>query len=716
MHKVIHTFFTPLSVFCFLSLSPYLLAYHKLTVSYGRYSSSGSVFDEPLLTTADSIAERHLSIHQNLQDSILQQATEEKLFSLQEIVVTSSRIPKSPEQMSSSTYIIPKEELQNSNSASLAGILSSVAGVFVKEYGGVSGLKTISQRGMGTEHTLVLVNGVRVNSMQNGLVDLGLFSLDDIEGVEILSGGNSAAYGSDAVAGVVNILTDIPQTDHAIAFTSALGSFGYKRMHLIARGSAGPLLLQGTYGEENSEEDYPFHFTNGNLTQTVNRRNSDLRAQFGSLKSTINLDGNTRMNILIHGYGSERGTGGPVLAPTSTSRARQKDEQWLAQVSVKSRFSHSVELSTHFQSQRMYQRYRDPELVIGGITVDNHFTNLHLLWETEASIVLDEKRTVCAGFELAYSNAKGNSLKSDVTREQMALFGTADIQFPFESGMIAGVGLQPGLRFDLQAGGLQAWSPQLGAVVSFRRFDSGFLQNLDVSAFSSISRNFRSPTFNELYYSGGGGVGNPRLQPERSTGFDAGIRGGFDGMGRHRIQASYFRISMQDRIVWVAAGPGAVSPKNLRKVLSEGFEASSRHSALDDAIILKTAFTQTRSIKISSDYESDPTTGNQLVYVPEQTVHTSLMLVKRWDMALLKEVAGEIRYSFTGFRYFTEDNAGFLPSYRLVDVNIRANLAPGEFAFLTKFEVNNLLNENYQVTPGFPMPLRSYRLTVIVEW
>lgn len=649
------------------------------------------------------------------QDSVHESITLEKLYPLQEIVVTSIRIPGTQDQVSSSSQIFLKDELENSNSTSLAGILSSVGGMFIKEYGGVSGLKTISQRGMGTEHTLVLVNGLRVSSSQNGLVDLGLFSLDNMERVEVLSGGSSAAYGSDAVAGVINVLTNISPTNHHVKATSAFGSFGYKRIQVLANVATDPMLVQGAYGEEKSEEDYPFLFTNGNATQTVVRQNSDLRAQFGSVNGVLRFGEETRMNVLLYGYGSKRGVGGSVLSPASTNHARQHDEDMLIQLGLTSKLSSAFELSTHAQGHYAYQRYRDPDLSIGGITVDNYFANLDLRLETQANVVLNEDISVCVGGELARVTAKGNSLKSDVTREQAALFGTGKLQLLSEMGFVSRVGLHPGIRFDVQTGSLRAWSPQLGAILSFARFGIGVLQNIDLSLHSNISRNFRNPTFNELYFTGGGGVGNPSLQPERSISFDAGIRSAFEFLGKHQFQASYFRISMQDRIVWVAAGSGMVSPKNLRQVRSEGLELSNRYGLLSDAIVFKTAFTHTQSTKISVDYPGDPTVGKRLIYIPEQTLQASLSLVKRWEEIALTEVAGEIGYSFVGFRYFTEDNTGFLPSYRLVHTNLRARLGLEEFVFFAKFEINNLFNEDYQVTPGYPMPLRSYRLTVTVE-
>ncbi|MBI3764950.1 MAG: Plug domain-containing protein, partial [Ignavibacteriales bacterium] len=106
-----------------------------------------------------------------------------KVYRYGEVVITATHLPLEGHQPPTSRSVLTHEEIERMNARSLADVLSSAEGIFVKDYGGSSGLKTISQRGLGAEHTLILLNGFRLSEFQNGLVDLGLLLTDDIDRV-----------------------------------------------------------------------------------------------------------------------------------------------------------------------------------------------------------------------------------------------------------------------------------------------------------------------------------------------------------------------------------------------------------------------------------------------------------------------------------------------------------------------------------------------------
>ncbi|HSQ76078.1 MAG TPA: TonB-dependent receptor plug domain-containing protein, partial [Bacteroidota bacterium] len=164
-----------------------------------------------------------------------------RLFALDEVVVTSQRIPRPVLYTPSATSVIPRRLIEQSAGTSLGNVLAAGNGLFVKDYGGPSGIKTISQRGLGTEHTLVLINGMPVNSVQNGGVDLGMTDAAEIERIEIVRGGQSALHGPHAVAGIVNVITRaMPEDEHASAGLE-WGSFGYRHLRLAAGCGAAPV-------------------------------------------------------------------------------------------------------------------------------------------------------------------------------------------------------------------------------------------------------------------------------------------------------------------------------------------------------------------------------------------------------------------------------------------------------------------------------------------
>ncbi len=697
MHKVIHIFYTLPHLGVLLISQSYLFAGQGITILSPRNSPSAS---SELLTSVTSTTDSAIVIGPAPgSDSVK--------YPLDEILVVSSRTPTSAEHFSLSTEALSRNDITDANSTSLAGILSSSTGLFVKDYGGTSALKTLSQRGMGTEHTLVLVNGLRVTSSQNGLIDLGIVPLTGIQYLEVVSGGNSASFGSEAVAGLVNIITLPRDRKSRIEATTSVGSFGFVNGSVAASLDVGSIFFRAFYGVEESDDDFEFQFDDGSGVQTLRRQNADVEAQNGGIDASIRLSEQQELTLSFGAYGSERGVGGPVVSANPTSSARQQDDRQLLQIGWKANLSALTILSVQTQGHRSYQRYHDPELNIGGFVVDNYFTNLDLRIAPTLNTTFTESFSLAVGGEVARVQAIGNTMAQDELRTSGAAFVVVHAKVFESSGPVARVDFSPGVRFDGESAGFNAWSPQAGVVVSFQEFDA-LIEQARLFLTANFSRNFRSPTFNELYYNGGGGVGNPDLQPERSTNMDAGLRASF---GRHEFRASYFNISMENRIVWVAAGAGVVTPKNLRATRSDGFEVSCLLSVMENAIVLGGNFSQTHSVKTEPDYPGDPSVGNQLIYVPEQTLRFSLVLRQQWE-SWMQEAALEGRFAYIGYRYFTEDNTHFLPSYSLVDIIARARLAVLGGNIALKFEINNALNESYQVTSGYPMPMRSFRTTV----
>ena len=647
-----------------------------------------------------------------MSDTVLRVILTRQSYRLNEITVTATRPTQLASESSSSISVVLRDAIDRSNSTSLADLVSPVAGLFVKNYGGTSGLKTISQRGMGTEHTLVLVNGMRVNSVQNGLTDLGLMTADFIESVEVLRGGQSASYGADAVAGVVNVVTRPPADNH-IAASSSVGSFGYRRYHISGGVGGQEGGLRAGYGEERSNEDFPFAYGNGEFVQLLTRRNADMIARYGSIQGSVSLPNQTHLTGFISMYASERGVGGAVVSPASSSRARQTDRAHMLQLGLSSGNKEHLRFLTNGQVRYSFQRYVDPDMNVAGESLDNSFENLDIRVEPRVDLRMNSSVRVGTGIELGRTLARGNSLRLDAERTIAGPYTVGEVRLMNDVGCVSDVILYPAMRFDAVSSAGTSWSPQAGARVSFKTFEAGILSRINTGVRASLSRNFRAPTFNELYYAGGGGLGNPDLRPERATSFDAGADLLFAALGDHYVQASYFRIDMKDRVVWVAAGAGIVSPRNMHRIRSEGFEFSHTSSMLSDIITIETNYTLAETRNISP---GDLNEGNQLIYIPRETFNITLALGKEFATGFFRKISVMARETFTGYRYISEDNADFLPSFKLTDIAVAGRMSINQLSMAIKAEINNLFDEDYQVIIGYPMPRRSFRLTVGVQY
>ncbi len=636
-----------------------------------------------------------------------------RLFALDEVVVTSQRIPRPVLYTPSATSVIPRRLIEQSAGTSLGNVLAAGNGLFVKDYGGPSGIKTISQRGLGTEHTLLLINGMPVNSVQHGGVDLGMTDAAEIERIEIVRGGQSALHGPHAVAGIVNVITRaMPEDEHASAGFE-WGSFGYRHLRVAAGSGVTPVAWQIRYGHERSDEQYPFEFRNGPVTRELTRQNADLIVNKWSGGLHTALSPRVRLNSYAAYQDGERGVPGVIAGPYSESRARQRDRQAILQTSVTTVLSPAISWENRVQGLHSYQRYRDPDLFVGYAPVDNYYTSRELRLESHFALQPGSETRFNVGADVARTLGESNAHREDGARTQWAVaFAGEQRLLGADTG--ASLSLFPALRYDHAGAGLDAWSPQIGVYARVPVGGGEDNPRTLLRARGSGSRNFRPPTFNELYYAGGGGFGNPELRPERSTSIEAGIGASTNLLGEHHVDVTYFAISMSDRIIWMPAGSGSVTPKNIRQVESKGVELAYTFSSGRASVSAQ--YTRSRSEKTSADYPGDPNTSVQLIYTPQEMFGVRGSWLFNLDAGVLTSVECSGGYTFVGHRYTTEDNDEFLPGYQLVQAGASARFHVGDVRLNVRGDVLNLLDERYEVMAGYPMPPRTVRVRLDVVY
>lgn len=156
-----------------------------------------------------------------------------------ELIVTGTYSPVTNEQLSSSVSVIDQEELLQLSSTSLIDALRQVPSLWVEQQGGPGGITSINLRGAEANHTLVLLDGVQLNDPTNtrgGAFDLNAINLESVERVEVIRGAQSAIYGSDALAGVIHIITRTPEKEEA-SFNASVGEDGYATGGVHVRGN-----------------------------------------------------------------------------------------------------------------------------------------------------------------------------------------------------------------------------------------------------------------------------------------------------------------------------------------------------------------------------------------------------------------------------------------------------------------------------------------------
>jgi iron complex outermembrane receptor protein len=338
------------------------------------------------------------------------------------------------------------------------------------------------------------------------------------------------------------------------------------------------------------------------------------------------------------------------------------------------------------------QHYIDPHLLVNGSIMESEGKTRSLSLLPEVRYTGMESVPIVLGGEIGKTWFNGTDLEAG-ERSQGSFWVSSTaivktgLEIPFD------VSFYPSLRYDGYSDVGTNFAPRLGVNI-------GLLKDPALRLRSSVGKNFRVPTFNDLYWIAGG---NPALRPERSLSFDAGLLAQYDLWGKWTLDIDYFSIATKDRILWTPTSGTFWTPKNISKTFSRGVELEAKwESAKMFAAI---ASTWTVATKTSEDFPGDPTTGKQLVYVPRQSVsvtagfHTGGLHIY-------------VQNEWTSYRYTTENNDRFLPSFNVTSAAARYDLPITPLRTFVKAEVTNLFGTQYQVLALYPMPLQEVRLSV----
>ena len=406
-------------------------------------------------------------------------------------------------------------DLQALSTTSVADALKYFAGVQIKDYGGLGGLKTINVRSMGAQHVGVYVDGIRITNAQNGIVDLGKFSLSSMESVQLYNANklDNCQSASEYASGATVYLRTRRPTKDSLSVQLRRASFSTYMAKANAqfswKGWSG--FIDGEWTD--SKGDYPFRY-HSEYEDTVGRRaNSDIR--YGRIEGALFKGG---FSTHLYYYDSERGCPGGIVRRLSDKYinvGREWDRDFFVQASYQQEFlrHHRIKLNAKYTNE--YLRYcTDYPENQNTARVDNHYrqedgygalcygympwTWLSLstsydvrysklradLKHFETVFRLDQKEVVAAQMNLRGVQAAASLLHQHLHDFTFAHVGAADP--------------------------LDRWTPALSVAYT--------LYGVTLRAWHK--KIFRAPTLNDLYYTQ---VGNRNLKPEYTKQWNIGV-------------------------------------------------------------------------------------------------------------------------------------------------------------------------------------------------
>jgi len=611
-------------------------------------------------------------------------------FQTNEIKVFGNKVSANIFESPSKIQVIDNRQIKNKNGENLSDILQLGGNVFIKSYGGNSSLNTISLNGLGAENTLILVDGFKMNSAQNGLVDLNLISKNNIERIEILNNGLSSVYGSEAVGGVVNIVTKNNfNEDLSLNLNAQLGSYNQRKLLFGIGKNLSGVNFNLNFSKESAENNYDYYFGNGNDEVLKQRKNS----QYDISNYSFNASGflNKNSQLIFNSFYNVNFRNIPgIEAGSESAETNQNDKNWNNLLAYQISFSENSNLRAQLNFQNNLSNYVTP-------VSSSFYKNIFIAGNSEVSFAGKNNFELTSGCDVSYSALNSNETEPDINRFQSGVYAASQIN------LNTNVKFFPSLRYDYISDiNENNLSGKFG--INIKPFED---YNINLKA--AAGNNFAFPTFNELYWKD---IGNKNLKPEKSYNFDAGIIFSTDFFSRNIIELTYTFINAKNKIVWSPGSNGLWTPDNIGISTSKVFLIDvNMQKTLSEKmnVNLDFSFSFTSAKKMNEDFANDPTFGKQLYYIPEQLAKCNLS-INYLNSGI------NIFYSFTGKRYTDFENRNYLPAADIFEGNIFQNFYFGRTLLNLKLEANNIFNADYEVISGYPMPLRNYKISLSVQY
>lgn len=597
---------------------------------------------------------------------------------LGEIVVTATRLETPIKEVASSITIISSEDIENQRRITVLEVLKQVPGLDVVQTGGAGHTTSIYIRGANGEHTLVLVDGIEANdpSSTSRLYDFAHLTVDNIERIEIIRGPQSTLYGSDAIGGVINIITKRGAGKPSFYLSAEGGSFATLRGSAGIRGGNGQLnyslglsrmdtdgISAAAARDGNREED---GYKNTSLSASLGftpRKNVDVDLIIRYLNTRADLDNSGGPGGDDPNYTAD----GKQLLFKTQLRLFAFEGRWEQKL--------SFSLTDH---DRDYYNPQD----------DDHPSDLVRSWydgrirkiDWQHNFYLKEDNTFTAGFEYEEERAKYHYYSESA-------WGSYEESFPEKTADTKGYYLQDqiawgslfatlGMRVDDHS--------RFGATTTYRIALAYLFEATGTRIKGTLGTGFKAPSLFQLYST----YGDVNLKPEKSRGWDLGVEQYFLG-DRVALGITYFRNDFEDLITWKSG-----TYRNIREARSEGVECTSS-LRFADYLSLRASYTFTEA--------EDKTTGQALLrrarnrlglnanyrFLGKGNVNLNLLYVEKRE---------DLRYvGWTPTRVT-------LDSYTLLNITVSYDIIPHLQIF---GRIDNLLDEEYEEVDGYGTPGRS---------
>jgi len=600
--------------------------------------------------------------------------SENQKKTLNPVVVTGSTIPSNILSFPSDITVIDKEIIQSSHAQDISELIELVPGIFVDQQGGRGGISSVYIRGADPNFTLILLDGVKLNDPNNsrgGSFDLSTISTDNVERIEIIKGPKSSVYGSEAIAGVINIITYKGLTENKrIIDVSAATKNGFRTLAEV-RGSKGNYYysFSGSYLDD------------GEPVEGSKFESPSFIANVGYQDDNFEITSVTRYSH-IDSENFPEDSGGPEFAVIRETEKRNTN-QFLTGVNGFYYFSPTwvnniilnfTLIQEDTDSPGVAPGERDPFGIPPNRT-DNEYYRIEAEYLNIINIL--NSNAISFGLDIQYEEGKNNGiilLDSPVETSFNENRYTISPLLEIKLNPIDNFYLDIGGRVDIPEDFDTEFSPHVGVIYKIKDFGTKISANW--------GEGFKLPSFFAL---GNPVVGNKDLKPETSNSFDIKVEQTFfDSLFKGSL--SYFYNEFEN-LIDLDEGPPAVLV-NRSRVTTKGFEAQFQTRSIYNANM-----TGNISYIDSNISGTDENLRNRPKWLAN--------LILTWLPARQFKFYMDMNYVGDFFDSSIPTGEREIGDYLVVNTSLTAYIRKNIELYLA---VNNLFDEKYQEFIGFDAP------------
>ena len=636
---------------------------------------------------------------------------------IDEVVVTAERSRKTNIFETIPVQSLSGNDIRQLGLQNIADAVKRMAGTNVKDYGGIGGMKTVSVRNLGAQHTAVSYDGITVSNTQAGQIDIGRFSLDNVGMLSMAIGQGSDImqtarhYASAALLAIETERPVLDKGDSRLRLALKGGSWGQLNPSVRWWCQAGEntmTTLDADYMRADGR--YPFVLRNGKEKSNEKRNNSDIEQWHGEANVFHKFGDEGSLDTKAYFYHSQRGVPGSVVLYNDNSKERLWDENFFLQTAYKRHIARQWKLAIRAKYTHSWNKYEDTnaKYTNGKKTEvnrqDEYYTSATLGWKPTSWLEMalaedvagNKLRTTVNGSPNPLRTTSLTALVSKAKYGRMTIEGNIVMTYATES-------LTESEKYAIKKPeDRKKLSPSLS--FSYRLLPD---EALYVRAMTKST--FRLPTFNDLYYLQ---IGNTSLRPENAHEYGAGMTWNSRPIGPLRYVAltidAYYNdvtdkiVAFPSTYIWKMVNFGKAEIKGIDATMGTEVDIAKGYS-----IVANGSLTWQEA---KDKTEGNATYGSQLPYTPKVSGGLSVMLLTPWV---------NVGYSATGQgkRYSMAQNTREyqLDGYMEHSLSLSRDFLLGDNMLRLQLTVNNITDKQYEIIKYYPMPGRSVTASATLD-